>query len=52
MSVGGWNILNKWLVEAKKTENFPVLLELLEVRDLVARVDETLSNVFMHIHLF
>ena len=36
MSVGGWNILNKWLVEAKKTENFPVLLELLEVRDLVA----------------
>jgi len=31
MSIGGWNILNKWLVEAKKTENFPVLVELLEV---------------------
>lgn len=31
MSIGGWSILNKWLVEAKKTENFPVLVELLEV---------------------
>lgn len=40
MSVGGWNILNKWLVEAKKTENFPVLLELLEVlRDLPVNID-------------
>lgn len=31
MSIGGWNILNRWLVEAKKNENFPVLVELLEV---------------------
>ena len=32
MTIGGWSILNKWLVEAKKTENFPVLVELLEVQ--------------------
>jgi len=31
MSIGGWSILNRWLVEAKKNENFPVLVELLEV---------------------
>ena len=31
MSLGGWSILNRWLVEAKKNENFPVLVELLEV---------------------
>ena len=31
MSIGGWSILNKWLIEAKKTENFPVLVDLLEV---------------------
>ncbi|PFX23286.1 Serine/threonine-protein phosphatase 1 regulatory subunit 10 [Stylophora pistillata] len=40
MIVGGWNILNRWLVEAKKTENFPVLVELLEVlRDLPVNID-------------
>lgn len=40
MSIGGWNILNRWLVEAKKTENFPILLELLEVlRDLPVNID-------------
>ena len=33
MSIGGWSILNRWLVEAKKNENFPVLVELLEVKD-------------------
>ena len=32
MTIGGWSILNKWLVEAKKNENFPVLVELLEVQ--------------------
>lgn len=52
MSVGGWNILNKWLVEVKKIENFFVLLELLEVRDFVVWVDVILSNVFMYIYLF
>jgi len=31
MITGGWTILNKWLVEAKKNENFPVLVEVLEV---------------------
>lgn len=40
MSIGGWNILNRWLVEAKKNENFPVLVELLEVlRDLPVNID-------------
>lgn len=40
MSIGGWSILNKWLLEAKKNENFPVLVELLEVlRDLPVSID-------------
>ncbi|KAL9989493.1 hypothetical protein ACROYT_G004052 [Oculina patagonica] len=40
MSIGGWSILNRWLVEAKKNENFPVLVELLEVlRDLPVNID-------------
>lgn len=40
MTIGGWSILNKWLVEAKKNENFPVLVELLEVlRDLPVNID-------------
>lgn len=31
LATGGWGILNKWLMEFTKSENFPVLLELIEV---------------------
>ena len=28
---GGWGILNKWLVEFTRSQNYPVLLELIDV---------------------
>ena len=31
LTTGGWGILNKWLHEFTKSENFPVLLELIDV---------------------
>ncbi|XP_065647297.1 serine/threonine-protein phosphatase 1 regulatory subunit 10 isoform X3 [Hydra vulgaris] len=31
LATGGWGILNKWLHEFTKAENFPVLLELIDV---------------------
>jgi len=31
LSAGGWGVLNKWLMEFSRTENFPVLLELMDV---------------------
>ena len=29
---GGWDIVNKWLVEAKDTENMDFILEVLKVK--------------------
>ena len=31
MDAGGWPMLNMWLVEAKKTQNIPLTVELLQV---------------------
>ena len=31
MATGGWRILNDWLVDAKKGDDFFVILEVLEV---------------------
>jgi hypothetical protein len=34
MDAGGWPMLNMWLVEAKKTQNTALLVELLKVHVL------------------
>jgi succinate dehydrogenase hydrophobic anchor subunit len=31
MEAGGWNILNQWLSDAKKSQNTPLLIEILQV---------------------
>lgn len=32
MEAGGWAILNLWLAEAKKNQNLPLIVEILQVR--------------------
>lgn len=34
MSIGGWAVLNKWLSDGKKTDNFTIIIELLEVKTI------------------
>jgi len=34
MEAGGWAILNLWLAEAKKNQNLPLIVEILQVRTL------------------
>lgn len=48
LSTGGWGILNKWLLEFTKSENFPVLLELIDVcSNLINGID----NIYIYIQL-
>ena len=36
---GGWDILNKWLADAKKSEDFHIMLEVLKVQaNILAKV--------------
>ena len=42
---GGWGILNKWLVEFMKAENFPVLLELINVLKVLPVTVDLLRQV-------
>lgn len=44
LSTGGWGILNKWLLEFTKSENFPVLLELIDVLKILPITVELLKQ--------
>ncbi|XP_032241917.1 serine/threonine-protein phosphatase 1 regulatory subunit 10 [Nematostella vectensis] len=40
ITVGGWAVLNRWLSDAKKTDNLPLVIELLQLlKDLPVSVD-------------
>jgi len=44
LMTGGWGILNKWLHEFTKSENFPVLLELIDVLRILPITVELLKQ--------
>lgn len=35
MEAGGWSVLNVWLSDAKKTQNGPLLAEILQVTSVM-----------------
>ena len=45
MEAGGWAVLNMWLVEAKKSHNFPLMVEILQVCVCVSMYDTCSSRV-------
>ena len=47
MEGGGWTMLNMWLAEAKKTQNTPLLVELL----IVSSISSACSSCLLTAHV-
>jgi len=44
LATGGWGILNKWLLEFTRSQNYPVLLELVDVLKIMPITVELLKQ--------
>ena len=51
MDAGGWPMLNMWLVEAKKTQNTALLVELLKVHVTATYYYILTIHSYMSLHL-